>query len=259
MNVALIGCDGFVGSAFARLFQRSSLQFTPVNRKSYNENRGKVWDIVIDAASSSKKFIADERPLIDMNASVGHSLNVLVDFPSQKHVLISSVDVYNKLDNPVATSEGTEIQPQLLPNYGFHKYLSEMLVLRHAPNALIFRLAGMVGPRLKKNPVFDIINKLPLRIHPDSKYQFLHTDVIADIVWELIPKLPAGEIVNVCGKGLISPYQIAEITEADLDLSQVSGPPRIVDISIEKLSRLINIPCTFETILRFAGNNQLWS
>jgi len=253
MNVALLGCDGFVGSAFARLFQRAGLQFTPVNRKSYSAHRGKAWDIVIDAASSSKKFIAEENPLIDMNASVGHCLNVLVDFPSQKHVLVSSVDVYTKLDNPAATSEATGILPQLLTNYGFHKFLSELLVLRHAPHALIFRLAGMVGPGLKKNPVFDIIKQLPLRIHPNSQYQFLHTDDVAEIVWGLILSLPAGEIVNVCGRGLISPYQIAEIAGSDLDLSQVSGPPRIVDISIEKLSQLTNIPSTFDTISRFLG------
>ena len=48
----------------------------------------------------------------------------------------------------------------------------------------VLRLAGMVGPGLRKNPVYDILQGEPLRIHPESQYQFLHAEDAAHS-WDL--------------------------------------------------------------------------
>jgi len=261
MKIALIGCLGFVGSAFSRLFEERGIDFSAIHRGNYESMRGRSWDVVIHAASNSRKFVADKTPLVDLEISLECTLRMLMDFPSRKHILLSTVDVYNDLGSPKTTCESTTITPEKLTTYGFHKFLSEQLVRRHSPHALIFRLAGMVGPGLKKNPVFDITNRLPLRIHPESKYQFLHTDTVAETVWDLHEQLAAGVILNVCGRDLVSPREIAAMAGVDLDLSKSEGPPRIVDISVEKLSKLAIVPTTADVVRRFVEKQafQPWS
>ncbi len=106
---------------------------------------------------------------------------------------------------------------------------------------------------IRKNSL-TMRRRLPLRIHPDSRYQFLHTYAVAEIVWSMHDCLPPGDILNVCGLGLVSPREIAQMAGVELDLSQVSGPPRIVDISVEKLATLVEVPETSETVGYFLKN-----
>jgi nucleoside-diphosphate-sugar epimerase len=251
MRIALIGWQGFVGSAFARFFEARGIPFTGVDRSSYARQAGTEWDLAILAAANSKKFVAEETPLAELEQSLELTSRILRDFPARRHLLLSTVDVYNELASRETTRETTPIDLEALGNYGFHKRLSELLVLRHSPHPLVFRLAGMVGPGLKKNPVFDVCNHLPIRIHPDSRYQFLHTERVAEIVWDLQAKLPAGEILNVCGAGLISPREIAAMAGTNLDTSQVSGPPRIVDICIDKLAGLARVQSSADAVVDF--------
>lgn len=251
MMIALIGWQGFVGSAFARFFEARGIPFTGVDRSSYARHAGTEWDLAILAAANSKKFLAEETPLAELEQSLELTSRILRDFPARRHLLLSTVDVYNNLASPAATRETTPIDLEGLGNYGFHKRLSELLVLRHSPHPLVFRLAGMVGPGLKKNPVFDVCNRLPIRIHPDSRYQFLHTARVAESVWDLQAKLPAGGILNVCGAGLISPREIAAMAGTDLDASEAAGPPRIVDISIDKLAGLARVQSSADAVADF--------
>ena len=251
MRIAIIGWQGFVGSAFARLLESQGISFTGVDRSNYASHAGIEWDIAILAAANSKKFLAEERPRADLEQSLELTSRILRDFPAQRHLLLSTVDVYNDLTSPATTREATPINLEALGNYGFHKRLSELLVLRHSPHPLVFRLAGMVGPGLKKNPVFDISSRLPIRIHPDSRYQFLHTERVAEIVWDLQSKLSAGEILNICGAGLVSPREIASMAGVDLDTSQASGPPRLVDISIQKLKGLATVSPSADAVADF--------
>ena len=208
---------------------------------------------MINASNNSKKYIADHEPLVDFDLSVNQQMRVLQDFPAGLHILLSSVDVYSDLDSPETTNE--DIIPDVCTNshYGFHKFLAEQCVQHYATNWLIVRLAGMVGPNLKKNPVYDIVNQKPLRIHPDSEYQFMHTAEVARIVWNLVERGLGNEVVNVCGSGLISPRQLSHIANRELDLSELpeGSSPRNVRISNEKLARLVTIPSTDSAIQRY--------
>jgi nucleoside-diphosphate-sugar epimerase len=251
MRIALIGWHGFVGGAFTHFFKAHGISFTGVDRLNYSRHAGLEWDIAILAAANSKKFVAEERPLVELEQSLELTSRILRDFPAKRHLLLSTVDVYNDLSSPATTRETTPINLEALGNYGFHKRLSELLVLRHSPHPLVFRLAGMVGLGLKKNPVFDVANRLPIRIHPDSRYQFLHTGRVAEAVWGLQSKLPAGQILNICGAGLVSPREIAAMAGVDLDVSQASGPPRLVDISIQKLKGLAPLSLSADAVADF--------
>ncbi len=253
--VGIIGAHGFVGSAFIRYLQKLGIPIIPITLENYAQLAGTKLDIVINCSCNSKKFLADRDPVAEFDASVTQVMRVLHDYPSRLHVHISSVDVYSDLTSVATTTEETVPDYNLVSNYGFHKYLAERCVCRHASNWLIIRLAGMVGPGLVKNPVYDITHGQPLRIHPESQYQFMSTEAVAQAVWQLVNSHQNKETFNVCGRGLISPRGIAAMAGKILDLNLITADqvPRIVDINVEKVSRFITLPETRATVTDFVS------
>jgi len=253
MKVAVIGAKGFVGSAFTRLLRgKEGYDLFEITRDNYEKYKG-YYDIVVYAASNSRKYIADENPLEDFEMSVLNRMKAILDYRAGLQIHISSVDVYEELDDPEKTTEEHHIDVSRNSNYGFHKYVEEQFIQHYSKKWLIFRLAGMVGPGLKKNPVYDILNDRPIRIHPESRYQYIDTDSVARIVWEIFERGFVNEIYNVCGDGLISPLEIAKIAgkSINLELVSVDMKPRIVDVCIEKIKRVCEVPMTYDVIKKF--------
>ena len=259
MRVTLIGAHGFVGTGL-RLFlaAQSGVELVAVTRQNYDSLKGTRADVTIDSSGNSKKFLSDQQPLLDLDLSVVQRLRTLQDFPASLHVHISSVDVYDQLDSREKTTETTAINLAANSNYGAHKILAEQIVQHYASDWLILRLAGMVGPALRKNPVFDILNGQPLRIHPDSRYQFMHTAEVARILWQLAQSPKHKEIYNVCGDGLVSPREIAVLAGKPMDLSALpaSAAPRILDINIQKLKQFTRVEASAEAMARFLKEAQ---
>lgn len=256
LTVTIIGAEGFVGSAFARYLRGQNVKLREVTRKTYDEFAGQASDVVIEAACNSKKFLSDKEPLADFDLSVRHRLQTLLDFPADFHLHISSVDVYSDLTKPETTDESAEIDIQTSSHYGFNKLLAEQLVKHHAKRWLILRLAGMIGANLRKNPIFDILSGKPIFIHPDSQYQFMPTDAVAKIGWALFEKGIESEIFNLCGEGLISPKEVAEIAGLELVQSDESrnSAPRIVNINVEKIKKYADLPQTQQSVAEFIEN-----
>lgn len=255
-DVTVIGGRGFVGSAFVRaLGERHGVRVRSITRDNYEELKGTGSDIVIDAAGNSKKFIAEQEPFRDFELSVAHRLRTLMDFPAGTHVHVSSADVYSGLESPATTNEGSPIDMARSSNYGFHKRMAEQLVQRYAQQWLIVRLAGMVGPGLRKNPVYDILTGAELRIHPESRYQFIATETAADVTWRLVEGGVRNEVYNICGRGLVSPREIAAIAGRPLRVAAeaASSAPRIVDIDIQKIERRWPMPESKAVIEKFVA------
>jgi nucleoside-diphosphate-sugar epimerase len=258
-RVVVVGAQGFVGSAFVRYLKPRPIELIEVTRQNYSERAGSRADMVIQAACNSKKYLADNDPVAEFDLSVTHCLRTLRDFPAPLHVHISSVDVYAELANPSGNTEESPIDVARISHYGLHKLLAEELVRHYAGRWLVVRLAGMVGPGLRKNPVFDLLNNQPLRIHPDSQYQFASTDVVAEAVWRLVEGGEVNQVFNLCGRGLVSPLQIADLAGRKLDLSLLGADarPRIVDISICKVSRCFEMPLSIDTVRAFIESYRL--
>src|SRR5688572_28645886 len=253
-RVTIIGAEGFVGSAFAAyLSSLRGFEVIRVTRGNYAETAGTASDIVIEAACNSKKYLSDRQPLEEFDLSVTHRLRTLRDFPADLHVHISSVDVYSDLTSPETTREESASDLAEVSHYGFHKLLAEQTVQHYSDRWLIVRLAGMVGAGLRKNPVYDILHGEPLRIHPRSQYQFMDTADMARIAWTLVERGISRETFNLCGEGVISPLEIAGLAgrEMNLSLLEPTDQPRVVNINTEKISRMMSIPRTSETVARF--------
>lgn len=254
MRVTIIGANGFVGSAFLRLLQRrSDVALTCVTRQNFEQLPASHSDVVIEAACNSKKFLADQDPVSEFAASVEHRLKSLQRFTGDLQLHVSSVDVYSDLSSPTTTNEDQPHNPKGASRYGFHKYLAEELVKYYADSWLIVRLAGMLGPGLRKNPVFDILNGQPLRIHPDSRYQYMLTDEVARHTWHLVEAGIRKETFNICGSGLVTMNEIASLAGRELDLSALppDSQPRIVEASNEKISGIVRITQTRDAVEQF--------
>jgi nucleoside-diphosphate-sugar epimerase len=254
MRVTVVGANGFVGSSFVRLLaQRPDVELVCVTRQNFESLPPTHSDVVIEAACNSKKFLADQDPLSEFESSVTHRIKSVLRFTGNLQVHISSVDVYSNLTSPVTTREDSTIDPGSVSRYGMHKFLAEQLIRHYAPRWVILRLAGMVGLGLRKNPVHDILHGHPLRIHPDSRYQFMLTDEVARVAWGLIERGVEGEIFNVCGDGLISMREIARLAGKELDRTTLpaDAAPRNVEASNEKIRRLFPIARTVDTVKEF--------
>ena len=253
-RVTIIGAEGFVGSAFAaHLSSLGGFEVIPVTRRNYADTAGTGSDVVIEAACNSRKYLADRQPVEEFDLSVTHRLRTLRDFPADLHVHISSVDVYSDLTSPETTRENSTPDIAKVSHYGFHKILAEQAVQHYAESWLIVRLAGMVGAGLRKNPVYDILHGDPLRIHPRSQYQFMNTADMARIAWTLVERGVSGEAFNLCGEGLISPSEIARLAGREMNLAMLepTAQPRVVNINTEKISKIMPLPSTHETVARF--------
>ena len=251
--ILLVGSQGFVGSAFSRLFTAGRIAHEPITRESYPRAVGSTGTVLINASANSRKYLAEQDWQADFEASVESVLRTIRDFRVERYVLLSSVDVYNVLDDPGQNGEDAVIDPLRLSTYGFHKYIAEAFVRRHAPRWLIVRLAGMVGPGLKKNPIFDVLHGRPLSIHPDSQYQFMSTDAAAQVVWRLVESGCSNRVVNVCGTGLISPREIAHLAGKPVVVAPEAGqaPPRIVHVNTRTAASIVDLPDTRATIAEF--------
>ena len=176
-NIALIGCDGFVGSAISRYLKINEVSFHGINRLNYNHYQSKQSDFIINTAMPSKRYWAKNNPLEDFQASVGLTADIFYNWNYKKIIQISSVSARCQINHP----------------YGINKRCAEELVLKNQNN-LVLRLGAMYGKGLDKGSLFDILNGNPVYVHCDSKYNFLDVDLAAQYIFGHIQSLGVIEI-----------------------------------------------------------------
>jgi len=250
--IFILGGNGFVGSALARYCRRRELAHEVITRENYAAFVGRSCDVLVNANGNSRKFLAAQQPLEEFDASVRSVRASLVNFPAGHYVHLSSCDVYPDCSSPEATQEEQSPDVSRQSPYGFHKYLAEQCVRHQAPRWLVLRMGGFVGPGMKKNPIFDILQGGPLWLDPASRLQFLHTDALAEIVFQLIQQQVHGQVLNACGAGLI---ELREVLEAAGGAVAVRpGSPTVrYDVSIRRLQAYVSVPSTRPTVLEFVA------
>lgn len=200
--IFLLGGNGFVGSALRRLFERNGLDHVVLTRENYAQYEGTACDVFVNANGNSKKFMANRDPVWEFDASVRSVALSLENFSIGRYIHLSTGDIYPRQDTPEVTRESDFPDPRLMSRYGLHKFLAETMVRGVRPEALIFRMGGFVGPGLKKNAIYDMLNNVPVWLAPDSELQFISTDSAAEIIWALAEAGNAGETFNLGAKGV---------------------------------------------------------
>ncbi|MGF6776402.1 pyridine nucleotide transhydrogenase [Paraburkholderia sp. GAS334] len=150
MANALIGFSGFVGGTLLR-----QASFDALYRSSnIDQIDGHTFDTVICAGAPAQKWLANREPVADCMKIEGLIAH-LDTIHCRTFILISTVDTFR---NPVNVDEATPVDEAGLHAYGLHRRLLEKFVERRFPNHLTARLPGLVGPGLRKNVIFDLLN-----------------------------------------------------------------------------------------------------
>lgn len=248
--IFILGGNGFVGSAFARLCRATGREHVVLTRDNYEAHKGRPCSILVNANGNSKKFLPNEQPLADFDLSVRSVRASLVDFPCDTYVYLSSCDVYPDCSNRAATRESQVLDPARQSRYGFHKSLAEQCVRHATKRHLIFRMGGFVGPGLKKNAIFDILNGGPLWLDPESELQFLHADSLADVVLHLAGAGVANDTFNICGRGTVRLADVIGWVGRPVPVKE--GALRVrYEIELGKLSQHVELPETRPTVRDF--------
>jgi hypothetical protein len=173
----LVGSTGLVGGhllnghKFDRTFHRSNVE----------ELRGLSTNLLVCAGLPAEKWKANAHPNEDLE-NVNNLAKVLSQVEAQCAILISTVDVFR---NPVGVDELSDLDLNNPSGYGRNRALFENFFSEKFQNTLIVRLPGLIADDLKKNLIFDLLNKRDEQlsfISSESKFQFFDLKFI----WEVI-------------------------------------------------------------------------
>ncbi len=258
MKIGIIGGNGFVGSGIRKALELEQHECTIISRDNYQSLIGQSFDVLINANGNSKKYLAASSPKEEFQASVTSVQHPLLDFSYNLFVHCSSVDVYANHEDTSLNTEETVIDVSALSFYGVHKYLAELLVRKYAKRWIILRFGGFVGEGLKKNSIYDMLNNVPLRVHVDSKYQYLPTQAAGETISALLKRNIQNEVFNVCGDGVISLNEIKNlVTGYELAYSGVEPNPERYEVNINKIKSIVPIPLTRDSVTKFVREYQL--
>ena len=197
----VLGGTGFIGSAVCAHLERQGESVISINTKNYADCVGARAKVLINCNGNTFRYRANQDPRWDFEASVVTVERSLFDFRADLYIYISTVDVYDVLHNPGRNHEACPIQTEKLDTYGFHKWLAERLVEKFAARSVILRVGTAVGERLRKGPLYDILNAQPLHMSLDSELTFIDTPTIAKAISAIITTRPTRETINLTGTG----------------------------------------------------------
>jgi nucleoside-diphosphate-sugar epimerase len=253
MEIAVIGAGGFAGGHVAAGLAHRSHRVTPICRgEALPEHR---FDAIIDCNGDARRFWGNQNPLDGFRANVDSVVERLTRMRFGRYVYLSTIDVYGegrsdrRLNDETRTIAFTGLEP-----YGFQKWTAERQVEFFAPDHLIIRAGTLIGPGLKKNPIYDALNGAPIRQTTDSTLSLLTVGVLVDSLALMLEQDRRG-IYNLTGTpsvGLTRVLDLVTETRGRSDQGFRLHPEQIrtrYDINVDKMHGLRPLPDS-ETMLR---------
>lgn len=158
---ALVGYTGFVGS---NIYAAAADEIEAVyNSENIKKAYGSGPDLLIYAGLRAEKYLANADPEKDREQTLQAEENIRKINPG-KLILISTIDVFK---NPQNVDETSLIETRGLHAYGYNRYQLECRIREHYPEALIVRLPGLFGKNIKKNFIYDYLNRIPFTLKRD--------------------------------------------------------------------------------------------
>jgi len=217
---ALIGHSGFVGSNLLSQRQFDELY----NSSNFRQMSGRAFGQVFCAGVSAAKWKANKDPQADLR-QIQDLQEVLATIRAERFVLISTIDVYGRLDG---LDESFDCKSVKNHAYGRHRLAFEDFCRTQFANCHVVRLPGLFGRGLKKNIIFDLLNDNCLDlINPASSFQYYDLDDLGDDIDKVVA---AGlELVNLFTEP-ISTRQILDSFFPDKRVGQKAGPEAHYDL-----------------------------
>jgi nucleoside-diphosphate-sugar epimerase len=253
----VLGGDGFVGSAVCSILAERGESFVSIGRDNYPDYVGTSCDVFVNCDGNARRFWANENPTDDFEASVSTTMRSLSDFQHGLYVFLSSVDVYVDTTDPTRNAENSEINYRELDPYGFHKWVSEELVRRYATSWLILRLGNMIGPGLKKNPVYDALNGQPLWMSAESHHSFIHTRVVAEGLHKLVRERYRNYVVNMCGTGTVRVADLPDLVGREIVIAPGAEERRqLYWVNNTRMSQIIPVPESRAAVVDYVSERE---
>lgn len=249
LKIAVLGGAGMLGKDLCA-FLGAENEVVPITRENYASYIGKEFDVLINANGNSKRFWANQNPIEDFNASTLSVYQSLLDFKCKKYIYISSINVYENTSSPDTTQENRLINPAKLQPYGFHKYLSELIIAQSGKNYLILRCPIILGKVISRGTFFDILNSKPLFVTPESKLQLITTKAIAEIIMELLSKNVSNETFNLGGEGTFPLSEAETYFSKPISISK-DAESQVYEMNIEKIKSIYPVKKSSEYLKEF--------
>lgn len=235
-KLGVLGANGLLGTDLVK-YLTPQFRVISITRENYEKHREEKFDILINANGNSKRYWANQNPADDFVASTVSVQKSIFDFPTELYIYISSPDIYENHTHPRYTKENSEIQPQNLQPYGFHKFLGELIVKKYKEKFLILRPAMILGPKLKKGPFYDVLNNNPLFISLDTKLQLVTTKAIAEIIKDLLNKKIVGMTLNIGGVGTFSLSKLGIYLNQKIQILP-AAQTQIYEMNVNKIRKI---------------------
>jgi nucleoside-diphosphate-sugar epimerase len=238
-EIGVVGGNGFLGKNLTRYFQAASI--TKENAESACKQH---YNVLINASGNSNKRLADKEPILDFDLSVRSVLETVTKYSFGTYVYISSCEVYGGED----TREDSVLDVSKMSRYGLSKYLAECVVRQYCSRWLILRLNGPIGPHMRKGPVYDILKGDRLWLNADSRFQFLHTNLISEFIRFGLLERNCNSIYNLTGPDAVSLYDAMGVLRREVVSS--NDPPVIHRIDTSKANKILGMPSSMESLRR---------
>ena len=197
VRVALIGANGFVGSALCKtIIKTPKVKLVKVTRDNYNFFKKQSFDMVINSAMPSARHKANLNPQKDFEETVVRTANILYCWKFKKFIQISTISARSELDNA----------------YGRHKAAAENLC--NFGDNLVIRLTAMFDETLKKGVLIDILNSRKIFVDENSRYSFSSLNFVSN--W-IAKHLREKGIIELGARNSLSLKKIASKLKLKID------------------------------------------
>ncbi len=253
MSVAIIGHTGFVGSYIHRIYPDACC----FNSKNISSIKNQNFDMILCSGINATKWLANKNPIEDWE-NIKNLIDILKTVTcNKKFILISTIDVYdiNAYDINAHTNE---LIYQTKEAYGKHRYQVELeLQDLFQENLLIIRLGALFGFGLKKNLLFDIIQKSKIIYNPQSCFQWYNMQWFhEDLKYILSTDL---KVVNLFCEPIYNHELITELTKiTNIQCIETTNNKQIYDIknywrcknaSLQSIKRFMKKMCQQNSIV----------
>jgi NAD dependent epimerase/dehydratase family len=165
MSSALIGHTGFLGGNLARQFSFDECYHST----DIAAIRGRQFDLLVSSGVTAMKWWANQNPAED-RARIDSLLGNLARVRARRVVVLSTVDVYPA---PFGVDETFDCHSRPNHAYGTSRLYFEEAMRRQFGDITVVRIAGVFGPGLKKNVIYDLLHDHCLEaINPESSFQY---------------------------------------------------------------------------------------
>lgn len=246
MKIGVTGANGFIGKNLCLALEKEGYQLVKYDLDNLDITKevkiADDIDVIYHLAALNKPYLSKREPFETFKVNVVGTLNLLEAMRKtrvKKIIFTSSVMVYKDWTK---TKETDPIGYNIIYPYGFEKLIGEEYIKIYSElfgfDYVILRITGAYGPRMYKNPIFDIVqgflkNNIQLYVNRNSVYNFVYID---DVVAALIDSLKwEKEILNVASDDNVKIVDIYEFLS-------------------EKLNKKINIKDT-DFLMKIMGNN----